>query len=97
VSPQAKPRPQRLILAGVVVLAILLLLLRLFVFAHGHERHRFRSAATDPPAATVGAANYVKATSWPTNWPTLSWASRFADGTPDSLRLIGPATLEVHL
>jgi hypothetical protein len=46
VSSNAKPRPQRLILAGVVALAILLLLLRLLVFAHGHERHRFRGALT---------------------------------------------------
>jgi uncharacterized protein len=87
VTPQAKPRPQRLILAGVVALAILLLLLRLFVFAHRHERHRFRGKAIDPSAATVRAASYIKAT----NWHSLPWTDRFNDGTPDFLRLTDPA------
>jgi hypothetical protein len=92
VSSQAKPRPQRLILAGVVALAILLLLLRLFVFAHRHERHRFRGAATDPSAATVRAASYIRVTSW----PSVPQTNRFAARTPDSPRLTDPATLGVQ-
>ena len=77
-----------------MALAILLLLLRLFVFAHGHERHRFRGAAIDPSAA-VGA---VRATSYSKDanhagrpWPAGPWTDRFADGTPDFLRLTDPA------
>lgn len=97
-SSQAKPRTQRLILAGIVALAILLLLLRLFVFAHGHGRHRFRGVIADPTAAagTVHAASLSKSAtagrSWPAlPWPSLPWTDRFADGTPDFLRLTDPA------
>ena len=79
-----------------MALAIFLLLLRLFVFAHGHERHRFRGAATDPSAVPVGAASYVKATNRATICPSRSWTNRLADGTPNVLRLIEPAILEVQ-
>jgi hypothetical protein len=89
VNSQAKPRPQRLILAGIVALAILLLFLRLFVFAHGHGRHRFRRMGIAPSAAlpAVHAASLDKST----NWAGRPWTDRFGDGTPDFLRLRDPA------
>ncbi|HEY1160619.1 MAG TPA: DUF1175 family protein [Terracidiphilus sp.] len=88
-SPQTKPRLQRLILAGVVAFAVLLLLLRLFVFAHGNGRHRFRGAGSNAPAA-MGA---VRAASYGTGagWAGRGWGDRFGDGTPDFLRLTDPA------
>ena len=95
-NAQTNSRAQRLILAGIVTLAILLLLLRLFVFAHGHGRHKFRGAVTDPSAATVRAARYVKSTNWAANWPSVPWTNRLADSTPDFLRLTDRATLEVQ-
>jgi hypothetical protein len=99
VSSQAKTRPLRLILAGLVALAILLLLLRLFVFAHGHGRHRFRGKAIDPSATAgaVRATSYSKDANQPGRpwsagpWPAGPWTDRFADGTPDFLRLTDPA------
>ncbi|MGO9336855.1 MAG: DUF1175 family protein [Terracidiphilus sp.] len=102
-SSKTKSRPQRLFVAGIVFLAVLLLLLRLFVFVNGHGRHRFRGADAGPPSATVSAsatihsASFDKSTdpsqrSWPTQpWPNQLWTDRFADGTPDFLRLADPA------
>lgn len=76
-----------------MALAILLLLLRLFVFAHGHGPHRFRGAIANPPAAagTVHAASYSKNTTAGRPWAVPPWTDRFADGTPDFLRLDNPA------
>jgi hypothetical protein len=89
VSSQAKPRPQRLILAGIVALAILLLFLRLFIFAHGHGRHRFRGAAIAPSGALP--AVHAASLDHSTNWAGRPWTDRFGDGTPDFLRLTDPA------
>jgi hypothetical protein len=55
-SSQAKPRWQRLIVAGFVALAILLLLLRLFVFVNGRRGHRVHSSRIAP--ATVHAVSH---------------------------------------
>jgi len=75
-----------------VSLAVLLLLLRLFVFVHEHGRRRFRGAASDPSVATVHAASYDKSTNtFQPSWPSQPWTDRFADGTPDFLRLTDPA------
>jgi uncharacterized protein len=86
-SSPAKPRAQRLIIAGFVALAILLLLLRLFVFVNGRG-HRVHSAQIAP--ATLHAATYP-AQRPALQWPALQWTDRFADGTPDFLRLTDPA------
>lgn len=88
-SPQKKPRMQRLVVAGVAALAVLLLLLRLFVFAHGSGRHRHSGAGSDGPAQ-MGA---VRAASYGTGagWGGRGWGDRFGDGTPDFLRLTDPA------
>jgi uncharacterized protein YfaT (DUF1175 family) len=84
-TSHAKPRKQTLILAGMVALAVLLLLLRMFVFVHGHHR-RFESQSTETrkPAAklAIRPANYAA---------PRPWTDRFADGTPDFLRLSDPA------
>jgi uncharacterized protein len=87
-KPQAKSRPQRLVLIGIVVLAVLLLLLRMFVFANGRGR-RLHGTKTEPFAAigTVHAAGADTAA----NWESLPWTDRFGDGTPDFLRLTDPA------
>jgi hypothetical protein len=87
-TPQAKPRLQRLVLAGFVVFAVLLLLLRLLVFVHAHGRRRFQGA-NDGPAVT-GA---MRAVSYGTGMDGSgrAWTDRFGDGTPDFLRLTDPA------
>lgn len=76
-------------------LAVLLLLLRLFVFVHGHGRRRFRGAAIGASAATVRAASYDTSAAgrglFSQPWPPQPWTDRFADGTPDFLRLTDPA------
>ena len=58
---QAKSRLNRLVLAGIVVLAILLLLLRLFVYVHG--RRGFRGARSGTPAA-MGAVGGGRLPDW---------------------------------
>jgi hypothetical protein len=68
----------------------LLLLLRLFVFVHGHGRRRFRGATSDSSTATVHAASFDKRTA-ERPWSSQPWTDRFADGTPDFLRLTDPA------
>jgi uncharacterized protein YfaT (DUF1175 family) len=91
-SSPRKSRSQRLLLAGIVSLAVLLLLLRLFVFVHGHGRRRFHGAATDPYATTVHAASFEKSSSPAQRiWPSQPWTDRFADGTPDFIRITDPA------
>ena len=85
-SSQTKSRAPRLFIAALVALAILLLLLRLMVFVNGHGHRRYRGAANDP-AGTVRAASFTKTT----NWAARPWTDRFADGTPDFLRLTDPA------
>ena len=87
---KTKSRPQRLLLAGIVSLAVLLLLLRLFVFVSGHGHRRFRGAAIDPSAATVHAASYDTPGAGHRLF-AQPWTDRFADGTPDFLRLTDPA------
>ena len=82
----AKPRKQSLILAGVVALFVVLLLLRLFVFAHGHGHRGIRGAGANS-AGAVQAASYKTEP----NWARRPWTDRFADGTPDFLRLSDPA------
>jgi hypothetical protein len=79
-NPKTKPRTPSLILAGVVALFVVLLLLRLFVFTHGHGHRGFQSA---------NAAGAVQAASYKTEspWSRRPWTDRFADGTPDFLRL----------
>jgi len=75
-TPQAKPRVQRLIVIGFVALAVALLLLRLFVFVHGHGHRGGRvSVATHFPLLSQAGP----------------WTDRFGDGTPDFLRLTDPA------
>jgi hypothetical protein len=92
---KTKSRPQRLLLAGIVFLAVLLLLLRLFVFVHGRDRRRYHGAVVDRASATVHAASYDaspvarRLSSQPS--PPQPWTDRFADGTPDFLRLTDPA------
>jgi uncharacterized protein YfaT (DUF1175 family) len=76
-SSPTKPRVQRLILAGFVAFAILLLLLRLFVFVNGRG-HRVHSASRTPTTVHTTAKS-------------LPFTDRFADGTPDFLRLTDPA------
>jgi len=83
-TSHANPRKQSLILAGIVALFVLLLLLRLFVFAHGRGRRGFHSANA---TGTVQAANYKTEAAW----ARRPWTDRFADGTPDFLRLTDPA------
>jgi hypothetical protein len=83
-TSHAKSRKQSLILAGIVGLFVLLLLLRLFVFAHGHGRRGFHSYNA---TSAVEVASY-KAES---PWARRPWTDRFADGTPDFLRLTDPA------
>ena len=81
-TTHAKPRKQNLILAGIAALFVLLLLLRLFVFSHGHHRHsEFHGSVTNKPAS-------VHPSSFTAPRP---WSDRFADGTPDFLRLTDPA------
>jgi len=95
-SSQTKPRAPRLLIAGIVAVAILLLLLRLLVFVNGRHHSRYRGAASDP-AGIVRAASLTKtANSAGRPWSVqpLSvqpWTDRFADGTPDFLRLTDPA------
>jgi uncharacterized protein YfaT (DUF1175 family) len=84
-KPPKSPLPQRLLIAGAVALGILLLLLRLFTAAHGHRRFHESHAAAP---ATVHAATLNKFSS-PSS--SLPWTDRFADGTPDFLRLTDPA------
>jgi uncharacterized protein YfaT (DUF1175 family) len=82
-TPQAKSRPQRLIVVCAVALAVALLLLRLFVFVHGHGRrgsHRSESGRGFSTASRQTAPGQA-----------ASWTDRFADGTPDFLRLTDPA------
>jgi len=83
-TPQSKPRLQRLLVAGVVAFAILLLLLRLFVFTHGHGR---RGAAGADSGGRVEAA----ARRLPAGGGRAGWSDSFGDGTPDFLRLTDPA------
>jgi uncharacterized protein YfaT (DUF1175 family) len=75
-TPQAKPRVQRLIVIGFVALAVALLLLRLFVFVHGHGHRGGRVSV---------------ATHFPLLRQAGPWTDRFGDGTPDFLRLTDPA------
>jgi uncharacterized protein YfaT (DUF1175 family) len=87
----AKPRTPRLFLAGIVGLALLLLLLRLFVFAHGYGAHgygrrRFRGSAPGGKPSLRQASFAAPPVSVA---PELT--DRFADGTPDFLRLTDPA------
>jgi hypothetical protein len=86
-SSHTKPRWQRLLIAGVALLAVLILLLRMATFVHGHGRHRFRVAAAGMEAGTVHAAGAAKAV----DWKTQPFTDRFGDGTPDFLRLADPA------
>ncbi len=88
-SSQAKSRSQRLVLAGLVALAVLLLLLRLFVAAHGHGHRwlRLGGPQAQPYPATVHAAGLDAGHSE----AGLPWTDRYADGTPDFLRLTDPA------
>jgi uncharacterized protein YfaT (DUF1175 family) len=84
-------RAPSLLLAGAVALAVFLLLLRLFIFVHGHGRARLRGAAGDA-AGTVRMARYDKSVDSAAHTsPALLWTDRFADGTPDFLRLTDPA------
>src|SRR5271166_668696 len=85
-NPQPKSRPQRLVLIGFVALALLLLLLRLFVFVNGHGRPRYHGEASEA-ASAVHAASIGSTV----NWAARPWTDRFADGTPDFLRLTDPA------
>jgi uncharacterized protein YfaT (DUF1175 family) len=92
-TSKTKSRLQSLVLACFVALAVLLLLLRLFVFAHGHGRRRVGqsghvSAAT---IAAVRAASYDPKHDNDADWKVRPWTDRFADGTPDFLRLTDPA------
>jgi len=86
-TSQAKSRKHRLLLVGLIVLAVLLLLLRLFNFAHGHRRG-LRGAAGEPRVVMATARTPAPHTAWP---PANQWTDRFADGTPDFLRLSDPA------
>ena len=90
-SSQTKSRAPRLLIAGIVAIAILLLLLRLMVFVNGHGHRRYRGS-TDDPAATVRTASLIKSANWAARpWTDRPWTDRFADGTPDFLRLSDPA------
>jgi len=101
--PLNKSRSQRVALAALITLAVLLLLLRLFVAAHGHGGLRHRGALGDDSAlATVKAESNAAATASNGNassaeafsagtWSAKPWTDRFADGTPDFLRLTDPA------
>ena len=93
-TSQKNSRAPRLLIAGIVAFAILLLLLRLFVFVHGRGHPRLHGAASDPSsaAASVHPASFGKSTaSARSTSPALPWTDRFADGTPDFLRLTDPA------
>ena len=84
---QAKPRRQKLILAGIVAFAILLLLLRLLVFVNGRHGHAgFRSGGQILKMSLDGASTTVRPVS-----TRGSWTDSFSDGTPDFLRLKDPA------
>ena len=85
-TSHAKPRLPQVLLVGAVALFILLLLLRLFVFEHGHGHRGFRGAGVDTSGA-VQAARYKTESAW----AHRPWTDRFADGTPDFLRLTDPA------
>jgi uncharacterized protein len=88
-KPQKSSLPQTLLIAGTVALGILLLLLRMFMAAHGHRRNPFRDSQTSAPG-TVQAATLTKPALARTEQRQL-WTDRFADGTPDFLRLTDPA------
>jgi len=83
-TSQTKSRWQRLLLAGLVLLAVILLLLRLFKFAHSRRGLHGSSDA----ARVVLTRARAKAAPWPA---AEQWTDRFADGTPDFLRLTDPA------
>jgi hypothetical protein len=83
-TSQTKSRWQRLLLAGLVLLAVILLLLRLFNFAHSRRGLHGSSDA----ARVVLTRARAKAAPWPA---AEQWTDRFADGTPDFLRLTDPA------
>jgi uncharacterized protein YfaT (DUF1175 family) len=87
-ASRTKSRTQRLLLAGLIVLAVLLLLLRLFNFAHGHGRRGLRSAAAEPRMVMATARTPMANTSQPA---AGLWTDRFGDGTPDFLRLTDSA------
>jgi uncharacterized protein len=88
-KPQKSSLPQTLLVTGTVVLGILLLLLRMFMAAHGHRRNPFHDSQAKAPG-TVQAATLTKAAAIRTE-QGQTWTDRFADGTPDFLRLTDPA------
>jgi uncharacterized protein YfaT (DUF1175 family) len=87
-TPKAKSRMQRLILACVVAFAVLLLLLRLFVFVHGHGRRGVRGAERGARVSMAATARPALGGPGTASGP---WTDRFGDGTPDFLRLTDPA------
>jgi uncharacterized protein len=92
-TPKTKSRTQSMVLVCVVALAMALLLLRLFLFAHGHARRGAHSQRQSAPLAlsTVHAASNASAASTGQLRFKQPWSDRFADGTPDFLRLADPA------
>ncbi len=88
-QPRKKPRTQTLWLAAIAALFILLLLLRMFVFVHGSGRHTFHGSGAAGASSIVHAASHPPA--WPNAWARKPWTDRYADGTPDFLRLTDPA------
>jgi hypothetical protein len=80
-----------MVLVCAVALAVALLLLRLFAFVHGHGRRAPRGGGQSDSVALgkVHAASFASASS--IKQPSVQFTDRFADGTPDFLRLTDPA------
>jgi hypothetical protein len=58
----------------------------MFVFVHGHGRRSFRKTGSNASGAVQAASYSAEAI-----WARRPWTDRFADGTPDFLRLTDPA------